>query len=118
MHARLEHELVQLGHLKGFALPVIDELAALPAKARWGEWLSRLAALAPRILARPERVLRVLPELQPMAEAVLYYCFLRDLKVIIIGLWPQGPQQADLALGQLDAFGRQGRGPGREGDLY
>ncbi|MDH4158010.1 MAG: hypothetical protein OEW00_12120, partial [candidate division Zixibacteria bacterium] len=38
------------------------------------------------------------PELQPMAEAFLYHCFRRDLKVIIIGLWPQGPQQANMAL--------------------
>lgn len=38
------------------------------------------------------------PELQPMAESFIRYCFLNDLKVIIIGLWPQGPQQADLAL--------------------
>ncbi|HWR84109.1 MAG TPA: hypothetical protein VN285_12480 [Candidatus Deferrimicrobium sp.] len=38
------------------------------------------------------------PELQPMAEACLYYCFEHDLKVIIMGLWPQGPMQANLAL--------------------
>ena len=38
------------------------------------------------------------PELQPMAESFLHHCFRRDLKVIIIGLWPQGPQQANLAL--------------------
>jgi hypothetical protein len=38
------------------------------------------------------------PELQPMAEAFLRQCFERDLKVIIMGLWPQGPQQANLAL--------------------
>jgi len=38
------------------------------------------------------------PELQPMAEAVLRLCFQRDLKVIMMGLWPQGPQQANLAI--------------------
>ncbi|RKX29819.1 MAG: hypothetical protein DRP47_00705 [Candidatus Zixiibacteriota bacterium] len=38
------------------------------------------------------------PELQPMAEAFLYYCLSNDLKVIIMGLWPQGAQQANLAL--------------------
>jgi hypothetical protein len=38
------------------------------------------------------------PELQPMAESYLRLCFDRNLKVIIMGLWPQGPQQADLAL--------------------
>ncbi|MFH1688170.1 MAG: hypothetical protein ABIE70_11705 [bacterium] len=41
------------------------------------------------------------PELQPMAESVLRFCFERDLKVIIMGLWPQGPDQANLALDKV-----------------
>lgn len=41
------------------------------------------------------------PELQPMAVAALRYCFDHDLKPIIIGLWPQGPQQAELALAEV-----------------
>jgi hypothetical protein len=38
------------------------------------------------------------PELQPMAVAVMKYCFKRNLKLYIIGLWPQGPMQANLAI--------------------
>lgn len=38
------------------------------------------------------------PELNPMAEAFLKYCFTHRLKVIILGLWPQGPLQANRAL--------------------
>ncbi len=38
------------------------------------------------------------PELQPMADAFIKYCFDHDLKVIIMGLWPQGPQQANLSI--------------------
>jgi len=38
------------------------------------------------------------PELQPMAEAFLAECFKRKLKVIIIGLWPMGPIQANMAI--------------------
>ncbi len=38
------------------------------------------------------------PELQPMAESFFMLCFERDLKLIIMGLWPQGPQQAEMAL--------------------
>lgn len=38
------------------------------------------------------------PELQPMAESFIRLCFEMDLKVIIMGLWPQGPQQANMAL--------------------
>lgn len=38
------------------------------------------------------------PELQPQAEAFISECFARDLKVIIMGLWPQGPQLANQAV--------------------
>jgi hypothetical protein len=38
------------------------------------------------------------PELQPMAVAFVKWAFKRDLKLIIMGLWPQGPQQANMAL--------------------
>ncbi len=39
-----------------------------------------------------------MPELQPMAESFLRHCFSRGLKVILMGLWPQGPLQANWAL--------------------
>ena len=38
------------------------------------------------------------PELNPMAEAFFKFAFTRRLKVIMLGLWPQGPQQADRVL--------------------
>ena len=37
-------------------------------------------------------------EIQPMTVAFLKHALSRRLKIIIMGLWPQGPQQADLAL--------------------
>ncbi len=37
-------------------------------------------------------------ELQPMAVAFVKYAFKHDLKMIIMGLWPQGPQQASMAI--------------------
>lgn len=37
------------------------------------------------------------PELQPMAETFLAYSLRRNFKVIVIGLWPQGPIQAERA---------------------
>jgi hypothetical protein len=63
----LERDLVNLEHLRRFALPVIDRLAALPSAASWGEWLPALERLAPLVLRRPERVLAVLAELRPLA---------------------------------------------------
>jgi ATP-dependent helicase/nuclease subunit B len=66
--ARLERDLRNLGHLRAFALPIVDRLSKWPAAATWGEWLDRFAALAPLVLRQPERVLRVLEQLRPMAD--------------------------------------------------
>jgi ATP-dependent helicase/nuclease subunit B len=63
----LEREILNLGHLRQFALPVIDRLAAFPGAATWGEWLPILEGFAPMVLRRPERVLAVLAELRPLA---------------------------------------------------
>ena len=65
---RRERMLGDLQQLRRFALPLVAELAALPATATWGVWLDRLSALATRALRKPERVLAVLSALVPMAE--------------------------------------------------
>jgi CRISPR/Cas system-associated exonuclease Cas4 (RecB family) len=65
---RLERELTNLGHLRGFALPVIDLLASWPPSGTWAEWLDRFSDLAPKVLRQPARVLRVIAELRPMSE--------------------------------------------------
>ena len=65
---RLERELANLGHLRSFALPIIDLLASWPSNGTWAEWLDRFSDLAPRVLRQPERVLRVIAELRPMSE--------------------------------------------------
>jgi ATP-dependent helicase/nuclease subunit B len=57
-----------LRHLREFALPIIDTLGGWPAEATWGDWLDRFGELAPRVLRRPGRVLRVLADLRPMAS--------------------------------------------------
>jgi ATP-dependent helicase/nuclease subunit B len=66
--ARIERDIRNLGHLRAFALPVISRLAAWPKSATWGEWLDRFAELAPEVLRQPERVLRVVEQLRPMAD--------------------------------------------------
>ncbi|HJL20003.1 MAG TPA: PD-(D/E)XK nuclease family protein [Sandaracinaceae bacterium LLY-WYZ-13_1] len=62
----LERARRDLAHLRAFALPLLDELEALPREATWGEWATHLARLAERAIRRPARVLAVLRELGPM----------------------------------------------------
>jgi ATP-dependent helicase/nuclease subunit B len=66
--AALGRDIEALDDLARFALPLIDDLAALPAAASWGVWLDRFAALAPRALRHPARVLELLADLRPMAS--------------------------------------------------
>ena len=63
---RLERDLRNLGHLTAFALPVIETLSSWPKTATWEEWLGCFNQLAPRVLRKPARVIRVFGELRPM----------------------------------------------------
>lgn len=62
----LARKIDDVRQLAAFALPIMRLLAAWPEQASWSEWLDHFAALAPRALRRPERVLRVLADLRPM----------------------------------------------------
>ena len=64
----LELTLEQCDHLRAFAIPIINEIAAWPVRDNWGEWLDRFERLVPRVLRMPAYVLRVLADLRPMAD--------------------------------------------------
>lgn len=59
-----ERNLLALRSLAAFALPLIEQLAALPASGTWGQWLEALGALTERAISKPEAVLAVLTELE------------------------------------------------------
>jgi len=65
---RLQAQLERLGHLQRFALPLIERLTSLPRRARWRQWLECLAELAQASLRKPDSVLAMLTELEPLAE--------------------------------------------------
>ena len=64
----IDRQLTRLGHLRDFALPIIEHLDALQHCTSWRDWIDALRALAGATLRRPDRVLEVLTELEPMAE--------------------------------------------------
>jgi ATP-dependent helicase/nuclease subunit B len=66
-HEALTRQVAWTDELIAFAGEVIGEMASWPAADDWGGWLARLQKLAPRVLARPDRVMATLAELQPLA---------------------------------------------------
>lgn len=86
----LEKALADLAHLRAFAMPLIDRLAALAnLRGSWGMWLAALRELVAAALRRPERVLATLAELEPMAPVGPV-----DLEEVRLVL---GPRLRDLA---------------------
>jgi len=63
----LKRDREQLRALRSFAEPILGEMADWPRAQLWGDWLSALERLAPRVIAKPERVLRMLRELAPLS---------------------------------------------------
>ncbi len=63
----LARDREQLRALRGFAEPVLAEMAEWPVEQLWGEWLDAIRRLAPRVIAQPARVLRMLQELAPLS---------------------------------------------------
>src|SRR4029453_18435189 len=65
---RVTRDLDDLRDLQSFATPLIQEMAAWPVRARWGEWIGALGPFARRVLKQPERVLQVLESFHPMDD--------------------------------------------------
>jgi RecB family exonuclease len=64
----LRRDRADLDALRTYAVPLLEDLQRLPARAAWGIWLDHLSALATRALRNPDTVLAALGELSPMAE--------------------------------------------------
>jgi ATP-dependent helicase/nuclease subunit B len=63
----LQRKIDDVLGLAAFAVPIMRALGDWPLQASWADWLDRFDRLAPRVLRRPDRVLRVLADLRPMA---------------------------------------------------
>ncbi len=66
-HEGLARRVAWADELIAFAGAIVDEMASWPSIDDWGGWIDRLGAFAPRVLARPDRVLSTLAELRPLA---------------------------------------------------
>ena len=83
------------------ALPLLMQKSApVPVTKDVVQLVDALNSLQPgsKVLAAFDYDPPSAPELQPMAVAFMKFAFKHDLQVIIMGLWPQGPQQANQAI--------------------
>ena len=65
---RIQRRIEELQALRNYALPLIEQMPEMGQQASWGEWIENLSKLAVRSLRRPESVLAMLNELEPMKD--------------------------------------------------
>ena len=97
----IERRVVFLYIGLAIALPLLmQKTAPVPVTADVLQLVEALDQLEPgsKVLTAFDFDPSSAPELQPMGVAFMKYAFKHDLKVIIMGLWPQGPQQANQAI--------------------
>lgn len=106
LRERLMRDRAALHNLTQFAMPLLEELASLPASAAWGEWIDRLSKLATMALRRPERILRVLGELSPMKEVgpvtLAQARLVLDSRLGVATERPKGRRQGRVFVGSAD----------------
>lgn len=64
--AALDRQILDLSHLREYALPIVEALGALPIEATWSGWLADLRALVAIAIRDATPVLIALAELEPM----------------------------------------------------
>jgi CRISPR/Cas system-associated exonuclease Cas4 (RecB family) len=91
----IERRVATIDNLGEVALPIVDRLAELPRRARWGEWIEVLTDLAEFTLREPNQVIELLDELEPMGD--IGPIELRDVLLVIgaqLNTLRAGPKEA------------------------
>jgi len=98
---RIDRRIIFLAVVIAVTLPLflnISQEIIVSAEVRDGFDAMTLLQPGSRVLVPCDYDPPSAPELQPMAVTTFRYCLEHELKFIIMGLWPQGPQQANAAL--------------------
>ncbi|MCK4672716.1 hypothetical protein KAT67_01905 [candidate division WOR-3 bacterium] len=102
---KIPRQIIFLVIALAVAIPLIVPLG-LPVKvmSKSKQLFAAIDSLGPQskpVLISVDFDPQSMPELYPMLIAVLRHCFARNIKVIIMALWPQGPGLAEMALEQI-----------------
>lgn len=101
---KIDRRIIFLFVIVAVTLPLfltISQKTTISTEVRRG--FDELAQLQPgaRVLIPCDYDPPSAPELQPMAVTAIRYCLDHNLRMIIMGLWPQGPQQANSAFASV-----------------
>ena len=97
----------------GVAIPLLIDFSfpiepSEPVQQVYDEFERVAAEEEPVVLVSFSYGASTVPEMQPMALAVLRHAFSRNIKVVAICLWPEAPGLAQAALDQVAAeYGKE-----------
>lgn len=113
---KIPRQIIYLALACAIAIPLIVPLGmpvnVMPKSRLFFEAIDTLGPDAKPVLVSCDFDPQSMPELYPMLVGVLRHCFARDIRVMLMALWPQGPGMAELALDEVS--GEYGKEYGRD----
>jgi hypothetical protein len=82
-------------------IPIGLPIRVMPKAERLYAAIDSLGARSKPVLISCDFDPQSMPELYPMLIAILRHCMARDVKIVVMALWPQGPGLAEMALTQV-----------------
>ncbi|MGQ9663904.1 MAG: hypothetical protein ACUVUH_01040 [bacterium] len=82
-------------------VPIGMPINVMPQTKKLFDAIETLPADAKPVLVSCDFDPQSMPELYPMLEALLNHLFAKNIKVLVMALWPQGAGMADLALSTI-----------------
>ena len=100
--AKIPRQIIFLAIAIAIAIPLIVPLGMpvniMPKSENLFQAIDSLGPRSKPILISCDFDPQSMPELYPMLLAIMRHCFARDVKVILMALWPQGPGLVEMAL--------------------
>lgn len=93
--------VIALAVMTPLIIPIGLPIRVMPKAEKLYATIDTLGARSKPVLISCDFDPQSMPELYPMLVAVLRHCFARDIKVVVMALWPQGPGLAEMALSQI-----------------
>jgi hypothetical protein len=100
--------VIALAVMAPLIIPLGLPVRVMPKSRQLFEAIDNLDASSKPVLISCDFDPQSMPELYPMLIAILRHCFARDVKVVLMNLWPQGPGLTEMALAQVpQEFGKE-----------
>ncbi len=108
MPRQIIYLIMALAIIVPLIVPIGMPINVMPQTRKLVDAIESLDENSKPVLVSCDFVSQSMPELYPMLEALLNHLFAKNVKVLVMAMWPQGAGMADLALSTIpEIYGKE-----------